>query len=135
MAGGTTPESTLIKLSESNLTLREPAHDVRGLDAYDRDGEQIGTVEDLYADEKAREVRFLDIGAGGFLGLGEKHFLIPVEAIQEMSEDQVIIDQSRERVAGSPPLDTGVVPEPESQQVVYDYYGYPYPPWAAWPRR
>ena len=135
MTDGTAPESALVKLSESDLTLREPAHDIRGLDAYDRDGEQIGTVEDLYADEEAREVRFLDIGAGGFLGLGERHFLIPVEALKEVGEDRVVIDQSREKMAGSPPLDTRVVPVTETQQEAYDYYGYPYPPWAAWPPR
>ncbi len=42
----------LIKLSDSeNLRLREPLQNLRGLDVYDSNGEQIGTVEDLYVDQ------------------------------------------------------------------------------------
>ncbi len=35
----------------------------------------------IYVDTGERKVRFLDAGAGGFLGIGEKHFMIPVEAV------------------------------------------------------
>jgi hypothetical protein len=38
-------------------------------------------------------VRFLDVGAEGFLGLGKKHFLIPVEAVSGVSEEGVTLDQ------------------------------------------
>jgi len=61
------------------------------------------------------------------LGLGEKHFLIPMEAVTEMSGGAVTIEQSREKVEGSPELDPKGVPEAAYQQEVYDYYGYRYP--------
>ena len=32
-------------------------------------------------------MRSSDVGAGGILGLGEKHLLIPVEAVKEVNED------------------------------------------------
>ncbi len=48
-------------------------------------------------------MRFLFVGAGGFLGLGEKFFLIPVEAVLEVKEDRVKIAQSRQKVVDSPP--------------------------------
>jgi sporulation protein YlmC with PRC-barrel domain len=102
----------LVRLSDSELVLVDQTQDVRGLDVYDKDGDQIGTVEDLYADEKERKVRFLDVGAGGFLGLGEKHFLVPVEAVAKVDQAGVTVDQSRERVAESPPFDADVVPQP-----------------------
>ena len=114
----------LTRLSDSHLILEDQTQDVRGLDVYDTNGEEIGTVEGLYVDEEERKVRFLDVAAGGFLGLGEKNFLIPVEAVREVNEDGVVVDQSREKVVDSPPFDTNVVPQAPYQRDIYDYYGY-----------
>ena len=115
----------LVRLSDSGLALEDLTQDVRGLDVYDEDGDQIGTVKDLYADTQERKVRFLDVGAGGFMGLGEKHFLVPVEAVREVREDRVVVDQKRQRVADSPLFDADVVPQPAYQDELYKYYGYP----------
>ena len=116
----------LARLSDSGLVLEDLAQDVRGLDVYDNDGDQIGKVEDLYADTEERKVRFLDVSAGGFLGLGEKRFLIPVEAVSEVREDGgvVVVDQKRRKVAESPLFDADVVPQPPYQDELYKYYGY-----------
>ncbi len=124
MTERTGTEFSLVKLSDSELALEDPSHDVRGLDVYDSNGEEIGSVEDLYADEQERKVRFLDVGAGGLLGIGEKHFLIPVEAVSQVREDGLTVDQSREKVTDSPPFDTSVVPQAPYQQDIYQYYGY-----------
>jgi hypothetical protein len=43
----TDEEYELIKLSDSSLTLEDLAQDIRGLDAFDSSGDQIGTVEEL----------------------------------------------------------------------------------------
>ena len=115
----------LVRLSDSGLVLEDLTQDVRGLDVYDEDGDQIGTVEDLYADTEERKVCFLDVGAGGFLSLGEKRFLIPVEAVSEVREDDaVVVDQKRQKVAESPLFDADVVPQPPYQHELYEYYGY-----------
>ena len=113
----------LIRLSDSDLILQDRTQDVRGLEVYDTNGEEIGTVEGLYVDEDERKVRFLDVGAGGSLGLWEKNFLIPVEAVREVNEDGVVVDQSREKVVDSPPFATNVVPQAPYQRDIYDYYG------------
>jgi sporulation protein YlmC with PRC-barrel domain len=117
-------EPKLVKLSDSGFVLEDPNQDLRGLDVYGSDGKEIGTVEDFYVDSEDRRVRFLDVGAGGFLGIGEKHFLIPVEAVASVYEDGVTVDQSREKVTGSPPFDTSVVPQDNYLRDIYHYYGY-----------
>jgi sporulation protein YlmC with PRC-barrel domain len=117
----------LIKLRDSDLPRGPNAKALLDTDVYDWDGESMGTVKDLYVDTEEGEVRFLDVGAGGFLGLGEKHFMIPMEAVTDRSGGGVTIDQSREKVEGSPELGTKGVPEDAYQQEVYDYYGYRYP--------
>lgn len=115
----------LVKLGDSEYRLEAPEQDIRGLDVYDRDGREIGSVEGLYIDTEERKVRFLDVGAGGFLGLGEKHFMIPVEAVTDVGEEGVTIEHGREKVTGSPPFDTDVVPPTtDYQRDVYGYYGY-----------
>lgn len=122
----------LVKLSDTDLVLENPAHDVRGRAVYSNAGEEIGKVEDLYVDEDARKVRFLDVGAGGFLGVGEKHFLVPVGAISEVAEDRLVVDESREKVLSSPPLDTGVAPGGQQQYDVNTHYReLPYSPFGA----
>jgi hypothetical protein len=70
MTERTGTELSLVKLSDSEFVLEDRTQDVRGLDVYDSNGDEIGSVEDLYADEEERKVRFLKVAAGGFLGLG-----------------------------------------------------------------
>ena len=101
----------LIRLGDSDFVPANPEDDVRGKDVYDAEGQRIGSVGDLYIERKEREVRFLEVGAGGFLGVGEKRFLVPVEAVVEVTEDRVTIEPDRtERVAGPSPFDTKVAP-------------------------
>ena len=112
----------LIKLRDSDLPRDATAKALLDGAVYDRDGEKIGTVKDLYIDTEDDDVRFLDVGSGGFLGLGEKHFMVPMEAVTDTGS-VVTIEQSREKVEGSPELDTKGVPEDAYLQEVYDYYG------------
>jgi sporulation protein YlmC with PRC-barrel domain len=115
----------LVKFSDSDFRLSERWEDIRGKDVYDVNGDEVGSVKDLYVEPEERDVRFLDVGAGGFLGIGDKHFMVPVEAITDVSEDRVTISQGREKVMGAPDFDTDVVPEAAYQREVYGYYGYP----------
>ena len=124
---GAEQQPNLIKLSDSeNLRLREPLQDLRGLDVYDSNGEQIGTVEDLYVDQEAQFPRFLDVGAGGFLGIGKKHFLVPFEEVSRSvsEEERVVVRQNRDKVLDSPEFDPDEMPEADLQRAVYAYYGY-----------
>jgi sporulation protein YlmC with PRC-barrel domain len=118
--------STLTKLSELDLPLEEPWQDMRGLEVYDITDEQIGTVEDLYVDREARQARFVVVSAGGFLGVGKKHFLVPTEEVsRDMGEGQVTVTEPRDKVLNSPEFDPDVgVPPPELQQAIKAYYGH-----------
>ena len=119
--------TSLIKLSNTDLHLEEPWQDIRELDVYDTYGEQIGSVEDLYVDQQARHPHFLDVSAGGFLGIGKRHFLIPVEEVsREVSENQVTVNYPREKVMDSPEFDPDVLPGLDLQRAIYAYYGRTY---------
>ena len=125
-----TEQQGLVRLSDTDLRLEAPEQDIRGLDVYDNEGNEIGDVKDLYVDEAERKVRFLNIKAGGFLGIGEKQFMLPVEAVTDVGDDRVTIEQGKERVMESPPFDTDLVrPAADYQRDLYNYYGYPPHPW------
>src|ERR687889_2719163 len=98
--------SNLAKLSDADLPLEENWQDVRGLDVYDVTDEQIGSVEDLYVDREARLASYLVVSAGGFLGVGKKHFLVPVEEVsRDVGEERVRVTVPKDKVLNSPEFD------------------------------
>jgi sporulation protein YlmC with PRC-barrel domain len=116
----------LVRLGESDFVPANPEDDVRGKAVYEAEGQRVGSVEDLYIDRKEREVRFLEVGTGGFLGIGEKRFLVPVEAVVEVAEDRVTIEPGRtEKVEGPAPFDTKVAP-PRTDERREGYAWLPY---------
>ena len=49
--------------------------EMRGKPVYDRAGEKIGSIEDIYVDDETREPEWLGLGTG-FLGM--KHAIVPL---------------------------------------------------------
>jgi sporulation protein YlmC with PRC-barrel domain len=117
----------LIRVGDSDFVLTSTEDDVRGKDVYDAEGQRIGSVDDLYIDGQEREVRFLEVDAGGFPGIAEKHLLVPFEAVTEVTEGRVTIELGRtERVAGPAPFDSKVAPPPADDPRSEDYALLPY---------
>jgi len=121
--------AALKRLSDTELTVANPAEDVRDRQVVDGNGEELGAVEDLLIDEHDRRVRFLEVSSGGFLGIGATKFLLPVEAITRISDDTVYVNQTRQHIAGAPAYDPDLIHEDASEggyyEDVYRYYGYP----------
>jgi sporulation protein YlmC with PRC-barrel domain len=90
--------SSLHVLGDRGHTVDGSANDVRGREVKDKHGDGIGKVTDLLIDDRENMVRFLLVEHGGFLGFGETKTLIPVEAITKITEHDVCVDQSRERI-------------------------------------
>jgi sporulation protein YlmC with PRC-barrel domain len=119
------PSNTrLVKLSDSDLSVASEEEDVRGRSVKDRVGQDLGDVDDLLIDPDDRQVRFLVVGSGGFLGLGEQKSFIPVDAVTRVDDDTVIVDLTREHVAGAPAYDPDLIAEPSYLDGAYGYYGY-----------
>ena len=120
------PPSNLTKLSETDLPLEEPWQDIRGLAVYDIQDEQIGSVQDLYVDREVRLVSYLVVSAGGLLGVGKKHFLVPVEEVsRDVGEERVTVTVPKDKVLNSPEFDPAVgVPNGDVQRAINAYYGH-----------
>ncbi len=100
-----TNQPTLSKLGDTDFTVADPEEDIRGRKVVDRSGGEIGEVDALLIDDRETKVRFLRVAAGGFLGISERHFLIPVDAVTRIDDDHVHVDQTREHITGAPAYD------------------------------
>lgn len=117
--------ATLYTLGDRGQTVDGSVNDVRGREVKDKDGEGIGKVADLLVDDQEKKVRFLLVEHGGFLGFGDTKTLIPVDAVAKITEHEVGIDQSRERVAGAPGYDPALIDDRPYHASIYNHYGYP----------
>lgn len=127
----------LVRLSDTNLALEHAEEDVRDLTVVDASGSDVGHVADLIIDESHKKVRFLVVAAGGFLGIGEKRFWVPVDAISAIEAERVMINTTTDQVKSAPVYDPEIVPSHPYVNDVYAYYGiapywgagYVYPPY------
>ncbi len=117
-------KAALVRLGDSGLKLTDPAEDIRGRTVLDQNGEEIGAVEDLYVDQDKKKVRFIQTGAGGFLGIGKEKLLIPVDAVTRVTDTSVQINKTREHVARGPRYNPELTRDDDFDKA-YGYYGYP----------
>lgn len=120
--------ATLLRLSETDQTVADPAADVRGRTVVDRNGEEVGRVDDLLVDDQEHRVRLLRVAEGGVLGIGESHYLVPVDAVVAVDEERVHIDRDRGAMGDVPRYDPQLADRPS-----YDYYNGVYGWWGAAP--
>lgn len=113
----------LLRLTETDRTIPNPDEDVRGRKVTDSDGEELGKIGDLLVDDTARQVRFLVVQHGGILGIGASEVFIPVDAITDITDDEVFVDTSREKISNAPQYDPEIGTETDFYQDVYGYYG------------
>lgn len=126
----TTTKVALEPLSQSDMVLADRAEDIRDRTVFDSNGDEVGTVKDLIVDRGESRVRFMELGAGGFMGIGEDTFLIPVDAITGIDERGVHIGKTREHVTGGPKYQPDLVSDTDELGGVYGHYGYA-PFWGA----
>lgn len=116
--------ATLYTLGDRGQTVDGSANDVRGRQVKDKNGDSIGKVADLLVDDQEKKVRFLLVEHGGLLGFHETMTLIPVDAITKVTEDDVVIDTFRDRVAAAPGYSPALVDDRPYHADIYDHYGY-----------
>jgi sporulation protein YlmC with PRC-barrel domain len=115
---------TLTRLSNTHLVVGSEDDDIRGRTVKDRDGKELGHVEDLLIDQALRKVRFMLVESGGFVGLGTAKVLIPIDAITEITDVDVRINQTHEHVARAPRYDPALITDRTYHGDLYDHYGH-----------
>jgi sporulation protein YlmC with PRC-barrel domain len=74
-----------------HITHFQTASSIIGSKIKNEQGEHLGKIEDLMVNLLSGRVTYAVLSFGGFLGLGEKYFAIPMEALALDPTDQIFI--------------------------------------------
>jgi sporulation protein YlmC with PRC-barrel domain len=99
-----------------------------GDNVLNAEGENLGEIEEFMIDLDDGRVAYAVLSFGGFLGLGDKLFAIPWEAlIVDTDQEAFVLDIEKEELENAPGFDKDHWPQaPENDWLVevYTYYGY-----------
>jgi sporulation protein YlmC with PRC-barrel domain len=113
---------------DRQLTAVLSASTLTGDKVVNRDGDDLGDVEDLMIDLTRGRIAYAVLSFGGFLGLGEKLFAVPWEAMGlDLEEERLILNVEEETLEDAPGFDKDDWPGTPAKDFVrqtYDYYGY-----------
>ena len=93
-------------------------------------GEDLGELKEVMIDVNSGHIAYAVLSFGGFLGLGDKLFAIPWQALRlEPESHSFVLSVDREVLEDAPGFDKDDWPETtEADDTwlagVYDYYGY-----------
>jgi sporulation protein YlmC with PRC-barrel domain len=118
MAGG---NENLVKLDDFEGELEEHWQDIQGRKVIDKNGDEVGTVEELYIWEGPSTVHLITVSGD------ERSFLIPVHTVTNVDEEAVALEVGNDKVVDSPEFESDDVPDSETRRAIFAYYGYPDP--------
>ncbi len=102
------------------------ANTLIGDDVKNAAGENLGKIEDLMIDVNGSEVNYAVLSFGGFMGIGDKLFAVPLKAMQLDTENKCfILNESKERLENAPGFDKDNWPnhsDPKWTTQVHSYY-------------
>ena len=103
------------------------ASTLRNTDVVNRQGESLGSIEDLMIDPRAGRVQYAVLDFGGFLGIGDKLFAVPLEAFTiDRDNERFVLDMTKDRLESAPGFDKTDWPQtadPAFTESVYAMYG------------
>ena len=115
-----TPEEVRVLIEQRGDKFTKLEEQYSGYEVYDRNGDKIGKVDDLFVDEDDQP-EYLGVKMGF---LGTKSTLIPMEAVQVDQRRRVVeVSQPKSRVKEGPAFNEDEQITPEHEKRVREYYG------------
>ncbi|NEN24224.1 PRC-barrel domain containing protein [Cryomorpha ignava] len=105
---------------------------IAGTNVKNPSGENIGEIKDLMVDWSTGQVAYAVLSFGGFLGMGDKLFAIPLEAFEfdtADAEDRIVLDVDKNFLDDAPGFDKDNWPntaDHEFTRNVYSHYDVEY---------
>lgn len=91
-------------------------------------GDDLGRLEEIMIDTGSGRVAYAVLSFGGFLGMGNKLFAVPWQALQLDAENhRFVLDVDKQKLEDAPGFDKDNWPDTADQTWlvgVYEYYGY-----------
>jgi sporulation protein YlmC with PRC-barrel domain len=95
-------------------------------------GESLGSIEEIMLHTDTGDVAYAVLSFGGFLGIGDKLFAVPWEALTiDSGRERIVLDVDRDRLEHAPGFDKDNWPltaDSAWMSEVHGYYGYEYAP-------
>ena len=105
-----------------------PASSMIGDNVVNPMGEDLGKIEELMLDIHTGRVAYAVLSFGGFLGLGEKLFAIPWDALAlDTNRHVFVLNVEKETLKSAPGFDKDNWPltgDTDWLASIYSYYGY-----------
>ncbi len=102
------------------------ASSLKGNNVRNAQGDNLGKVEDFMLDTSTGEVSYAVLSFGGVMGIGDKLFAVPLQAMQaDADQHEFILDESKERLEKAPGFDKDNWPKTADSkwhQEVRSYY-------------
>lgn len=101
---------------------------ITGRSVTNAEGEDLGDVKDVVVDLDSGNVAYAVISFGGFLGIGDKYFAVPWDALTiEGYKDKVLMDVDKKTLENAPGFDKDEWPSSPDRgfvSQVHEHYGY-----------
>jgi sporulation protein YlmC with PRC-barrel domain len=90
------------------------ADKLKGMKVRNREGEDLGSIEDMVIDMASHQVRYAALSYGGFLGVGDKLFAVPIEALKirhDGDKAYFVVDIDKETLKNAPGFSKNAWPD------------------------
>ncbi len=116
------------KVQGTNVRHVMSASTLIGDDVVNEANEDLGKIEEIMIHVPSARIAYAVLSFGGFLGMGDKLFAIPWEALK-LDEDQkcFVLGIDKEKLEKAPGFDKDNWPDmanPKWSETIYNYYGY-----------
>lgn len=89
---------------------------IKGDDVYNLKGEKLGSIKEIMLDIQNGKISYAVLSFGGFLGMGEKLFAVPWNALKlDLKNKSFIFDIDEERLKNAPGFDANHWPNMADQ--------------------
>jgi sporulation protein YlmC with PRC-barrel domain len=98
-----------------------------GNDVYNRQEESLGDIKEIMLDVPSGRINYAVLSFGGFMGIGDKLFAVPWNALQlDNVNKRFILDIDKKRLTDAPGFDKAHWPnmaDPSWVSDIHSYYG------------
>jgi sporulation protein YlmC with PRC-barrel domain len=103
------------------------ANSLIGDDVYNHKGEDLGEIKDIMLDTSNGNVRYAVLSFGGVLGIGDKLFAVPWNALNlDAENERFVLNVDKDRLDAAPGFDKDNWPDMADktwEDEIHSYYG------------
>ncbi|PHI19686.1 photosystem reaction center subunit H [Lewinellaceae bacterium SD302] len=98
---------------------------ITGTTVYNTRNEKLGEIKDLMINVHNGHINYAVLSFGGFLGLGDKYFAVPMEAFTiNRDNENFVLNVSKDRLENAPGFDKDNWPSSTDETYTNDVYRY-----------